>query len=45
MGRLAQEKQNNDDRLMVFRVGNDEVKLSNNLVKRYLVSGQGNVTD
>ena len=45
MGRLVQEKQNNDDRLMVFRVGNDEVKLSNNLVKRYLVSGQGNVTD
>ncbi len=45
MLRLAQEKQNNDDRLMVFRVGNDEVKLSNNLVKRYLVSGQGNITD
>ena len=45
MGRLGNEKHKNDDRLMVFRVGNDEVKLSNNLVKRYLVSGQGNVTD
>jgi len=45
MGRLGNEKHKNDDKLMVFRVGNDEVKLSNNLVKRYLVNGQGNVTD
>ena len=43
MGRLTQNEAN--DKLIIFKVGNDEVKLSNNIVKRYLVTGQGNVTD
>lgn len=43
MGRLTQNEAN--EKLIIFKVGNDEVKLSNNIVRRYLVTGQGNVTD
>lgn len=45
MSRIAQEKANNDDKIMTFRVGNDDVKLSTNIVKRYLSGDNKNVTE
>ena len=45
MGRLTNEKNKNDDKLMNFKVGNDNVQLSINLVKRYLSGDNPNVTE
>ena len=45
MGRLAEEKSKNENKLMEFKVGNTEVKLSQNIVKKYLVNGNGNITE
>ncbi|WP_026748893.1 phage recombination protein Bet [Leptotrichia trevisanii] len=45
MGRLGNEKHKNDDKVMNFKVGNDNVQLSINLVKRYLSGDNPNVTE
>ncbi len=45
MGRLRNEKHKNDDKVMNFKVGNDNVQLSINLVKRYLSGDNPNVTE
>ena len=45
MGRLRNEKHKNDDKVMNFKVGNDNVQLSINLVKRYLSGHNPNVTE
>lgn len=45
MGRLGNEKHKNDDKVMNFKVGNDNVQLSINLVKRYLSGNNPNVTE
>lgn len=45
MGRLSEEKAKNENKLMEFKVGNTEVKLSQNIVKKYLVNGNGNITE
>lgn len=45
---LVKNKNDNTEKnnqMMVFKVGNDEVKLSPTIVKKYLVNGQGNVSD
>ncbi len=34
-----------DKQTMVFKVGNDQVKLNPGIVRKYLVNGQGSVTD
>ena len=39
------ESADKNNQMMVFKVGNDEVKLSPSIVKKYLVNGQGNVSD
>ena len=36
---------NKNDQLMKFNVGNIEVKLNPAIVRKYLVNGQGSVTD
>ena len=45
MGRLGNEKHKNDDKVMNFKVGNDNVQLSINLVRRYLSGDNPNVTE
>ena len=45
MGRLGNEKHKNDDKVVNFKVGNDNVQLSINLVKRYLSGDNPNVTE
>ncbi|MCP1226613.1 phage recombination protein Bet [Sebaldella sp. S0638] len=45
MGVVKNTSNNKNDQLMKFNVGNIEVKLSPAIVKKYLVNGQGNVTD
>ena len=45
MGRLGNEKHKNNDKVMNFKVGNDNVQLSINLVKRYLSGDNPNVTE
>ena len=40
MGRLANEESKKNNKLMVFTVGNEEIKLSPSIVKNYLVNGQ-----
>ena len=34
-----------DKQTMIFKVGNDQVKLNPSIVRKYLVNGQGSVTD
>ena len=34
-----------DKQTMIFKVGNDQVKLNPGIVRKYLVNGQGSVTD
>ncbi len=45
MGRLGNEANKKQNKLMTFTVGNEEVKLSPAIVKNYLVNGNGNITD
>ena len=46
MSRLGNENNKSGDKLMVFTVGNEEIKLSPNIVKNYLVNGSAqNLTD
>ena len=45
MGRLGNKKHENDDKVMNFKVGNDNVQLSINLVRRYLSGDNPNVTE
>ena len=45
MGRLGNKKHKNDDKVMNFKVGNDNVQLSINLVRRYLSGDNPNVTE
>lgn len=40
MSRIADEKNKKDNKLMIFNVGNEEIKLSPAIVKNYLVNGQ-----
>ena len=40
MSRLVEEKNKKENKLMVFTVGNEEIKLSPAIVKNYLVNGQ-----
>lgn len=44
-GRLENQENKKENKLMKFMAGNIEVSLSPSIVKKYLVNGQGNVTD
>lgn len=45
MGRLNEVNEKKSNQLTEFKVGNDVVKLSANIVKQYLVNGNGTITD
>ena len=45
MGRLGNEENKKQNKLMTFTVGNEEIKLSPAIVRNYLVNGNGNITD
>lgn len=45
MGRLNEVNEKKGNQLTEFKVGNDVVKLSANIVKQYLVNGNGTITD
>lgn len=44
-GRLENQENKKENKLMKFMAGNIEVSLSHSIVKKYLVNGQGDVTD
>ena len=40
-----EENKKKENQIMAFKVGNDEVKLSPAIIRKYLVNGQGTVSD